>query len=538
MNDMSKRLGRTLPVLNELPVFKGRNLKYDFETMAELFLTRSKELADQEFVRYYDQSYTYAEVNNRANKVANYLKSKGVKKGDVVSSMVLNSPEVYYNMFGSNKLGCIAGTINFMLKAPEIAHVLDDSKPKVVFVSSQYMTEFAKGLKMARTKPVIVEVVTGVEHDAKIAETTMADILAKYPADECFVPGSKEDPFMLLYSSGTTGRPKGIVISNKAEMSICLARTQIGINTPDDMYIVFLPMFHTNPLCCWTYPVMFQGIRICIREKFSPTDFWPSVLDNGITLIQGVPTMYNYVLNSIDPSTVDMSKLKLRYAFSGAAPMPPELIKAFKDKFNVTVLEGYGLTEVTGYSTSNAGVTPKLGSIGVAVYGQEVEIMDDKNNILPYGEKGEICIKSEANMTCYLNNPEATAETIVDGWLHTGDMGYMDEEGYIYISGRKKEMINRGGENIYPREIELALESHPKVSAVAVVGVPDKALGERVKACIIPKEQGSMTAEEVKEYLKERIAKYKIPEYVEFMTEFPMNATGKVTKNDLKYVPK
>jgi len=538
VNDMSKRLGRTLPKWDDLPVFKGRNLRYDFETMAEMLVSRAQELADQEFVRYYDQSYTYAEINNRANKVANYLKTKGIKKGDVVSSMVLNSPEVYYNMFGSQKLGCIAGTINFMLKAPEIAHVLDDSQPKVVFVSSEYMAEFAKGLKMARNKPTVVEVVTKAEHDVKIAETTMADILTKYPSDECYVPGSKEDPFMLLYSSGTTGKPKGIVISNKAEMSICIARTQIGINQPDDMYIVFLPMFHTNPLCCWTYPVMFQGIRVCIREKFSPADFWPSVLGNGITLIQGVPTMYNYVLNSIDPSTIDRSKLRLRYAFSGAAPMPPELIKAFKDKFNVTVLEGYGLTEVTGYSTSNAGVTAKPGSIGVAVYGQEIEIMDDNNNILPYGEKGEICIKGEANMTCYLNNPAATAETIADGWLHTGDMGYMDEEGYIFISGRKKEMINRGGENIYPREIELALESHPKVSAVAVVGVPDQSLGERVKACIIPKEQGSITAEEVKEYLKERIAKYKIPEYVEFMTDFPMNATGKITKNNLKYVPK
>lgn len=538
MIDRNKRIIRKTPPLAEMPIFKGRNLQLEFESMAEMFVVRSKELADQEFVVYYDQRITYAQMNERANRVANYLKAQGAKKGDVVSSMVLNSPEVYYNMFGSQKLGCIAGTINFMLKAPEIAHVLDDSKPKIVFVGSEYMEEFAKGLKMARIKPTVVEVVTGVAHDIKIAETTMADILAKYPADEALVEISREDPFMLLYSSGTTGRPKGILIANKSEMSICKARTLIGISQPDDTYIVFLPMFHTNPLCCWTYPMIYQGTRICIRKMFSPTDFWPSLLENEITLVQGVPTMYNYIFNSIDPNSFDRSKLKLRYAFSGAASMPPELIRGFKERFNVTVCEGYGLTEVTGYSTSNAGVAPKPGSIGVAVAGQEIEIMDETNNIQPYGEKGEICIKGEANMICYYNNPEATAETIIDGWLHTGDMGYMDEEGYIFISGRKKEMINRGGENIYPREIELALEDHPKISSVAVVGVPDQALGERVKACVIPREPGSLTAQDIKDYLKDKIAKYKIPEYVEFMTEFPMNATGKVTKNDLKYVPK
>ena len=538
MIDRSKRVARKAVPLEELAVFKGRGLQLDFDSMAEMFAVRARELGDREFVIYYDQVITYAQMNERANRVANYLKEKGVKKGDVVSTMVLNSPEVYYNMFGTQKLGGIAGTINFMLKAPEIAHVLNDSNPKVAFVGSEYIQEFARALEMIEQKPVVVEVVTGVQHDAKIAETTMADIQASYPADECLVPLSPDDPFMLLYSSGTTGRPKGILTSNRAEMSICSARTLIGIAQPDDTYIIFLPMFHTNPLCCWTYPMIFQGTRICIRKQFSPADFWPSILENGITLVQGVPTMYNYIFNSIDPGTVDLSKLKLRYAFSGAAPMPPELIHGFKERFNVTVCEGYGLTEVTGYSTSNAGVTAKPGSIGVAVAGQEIEIMDDDNNIMAYGEKGEICIRSDANMICYLNNPEATAETVRDGWLRTGDMGYMDEEGYIYISGRKKEMINRGGENIYPREIELALEDHPLINSVAVVGVPDEALGERIKACIIPREPGCLTAQEVKDYLRERIAKYKLPEYVEFMTEFPMNATGKITKNDLKYVPK
>ena len=302
--------------------------------------------------------------------------------------------------------------------------------------------------------------------------------------------------------------------------------------------MILNPMFHTNPICRWSYPVIYQGTRICIRRRFTTNDFWPTILNYGITICGGAPAMYHFVLHSIDPSTIDRSKLKLRFAISGAAPMSPVLMKEFKDTFNVTVIEGYGLTEVSGLSTGNYGVTPKPGSIGVAIPGQEIEIMDDDHQIMPYGGKGEICIKSDANMIGYLNNPEATAETIRDGWVHTGDMGYMDEEGYIFISGRKKEMINRGGENVYPREIELVLEEHPQISSVAVVGVPDEVLGERIKACIIPRTPGSLTTQDVKDYLKDKLARYKIPEYVEFMTEFPINANGKIMKTSLKYLPK
>ncbi len=232
---------------------------------------------------------------------------------------------------------------------------------------------------------------------------------------------------------------------------------------------------------------------------------------------------------------MDVSKLKLKFAFSGAAPLPVNLIEGFKEKFNVVIVEGYGLTEVTGVTTCNPPIGKrKYGSIGVAFPEQEVAIMDDDNKVFPIGEKGEICTKGDANMFGYLNNPEATSETIKDGWLHTGDMGYMDEEGFLYVSGRKKEMINRGGENIYPREVEIPLEKHPKIAEVAVVGAPDKALGERVAACIVLFEPGSLTADDVKEYLSDKIAKYKIPEYVEFMTELPKNQTGKILKQDLK----
>lgn len=532
MVDKSRRYLKNRVALDSDPTLQGKQIYFD--SLAEMIITRAREIPDKTLALYYDEVITYAQTNERSNRVANYLKEKGIKKGDICSVMVLNSPEVYYTIFGIQKLGGIAGTINYMLKGPEIAYLLEDCKPKVVFVSSGFLAEFARGYEMSSHKPVVIEVEQGIEHGTNIAEGVLSDILRKYPADEAFVPQALDDPCMILYSSGTTGYPKGILLSNRNELSVCKDMARFGIVGVDDITMLLGPMFHSNPLCVWTYPGIYNGTALCIRKGFSPTDFWPSLARYGITRVWGVPAMYSYVMYQVDPSTIEYDKIKLKYAFCGSAPLPLELFRDFRDKFGVTMIDGYGLTEVAGVSTASVGAPYKPGTIGQAFYEQEMEIMDAKNNILPYGEKGEICIKGEAVMLGYLNKPEATAEVMKDGWLHTGDLGYMDEEGYLYFSGRLKEMINRGGENIYPREIEIPLEGHPKIKEVAVVGQPDPALGERVKACIILKEPGIMTAEEVKEYLRDKIAKYKLPELVEFYDDFPRNPTGKVLKNELK----
>jgi len=519
--------------LDQLAFLKGK--RTDFESISEMIVIRASEIPDKPYVLFYDDVITYAETNERANKLANYLKAKGIKKGDVVSLLVMNSPEVYYIMFGIQKLGAIAGSINFMLKGPEIAYLLDDSKPRIVFVGSDFIQEFARGYEQASHKPAVVEVVTGVEHNVDLKQEKLSDILADYPSDEALVEQKGSDPFLLLYSSGTTGRPKGILLSNKGQLSICRAMASVGLVEEGDVMLLLLPMFHTNPICVWTYPIAYCGQTLCIRKAFSPTEFWPSITDYGVTVLMGVPAMYNYVFYAIDASTIDRAKLKLRFAFCGAAPLSVELIKGFKDKFNVDIIEGYGLTEGTGVSTVNPPLGKrKPGSIGVALPEQEIKIMDDDNNEMPIGEKGEICIKGDAVMLGYLNQPEATKEAIKDGWLHTGDMAYMDEEGFIYIVDRKKDMINRGGENIYPREVEIALESNPKVRDVAVIGTPDEALGERVKAFIIPTEPGALTEEEVKEYLKDKLARYKIPEVIEFVEDLPRTMTGKIMKKELR----
>jgi long-chain acyl-CoA synthetase len=509
----------------------------EFSSIGEMIITRAHEIPDKVHVSYYDQSITYRQMNERSNQVAAYLRKQGVKKGDVVSFMIPNSPEIYYCMFGTQKLGGIAGGINTMLKAPEILHVLNDSKPKAIFIGSQYMEEFTLAFEKADAKPLIIEVTGTAPSSSSLPATTMEKILTEYPADDILEDIKPEDPYLLLYSSGTTGKSKGIILSQQAELTMCKDVARLEIFDEGDCMLIILPMFHSNAICVWTYPLTYLGLRLCIRTSFSPPDFWPSIIDNQVTHMLAVPTMYAYVNSVIDPATVDLTKSKLRFAMTGAAPFPAEIRDTFLKNYGIEILEGYGLTEASGFSTGNLNVPVKFGSIGVGLPSQEISIMDKKGHLLGPDQHGEICIRGLATMSGYLNNPEATAETLKDGWLHTGDAGYMDAEGYVYMIGRTKEMINRGGENIYPREIELVLENHPGIQAAAVVGVPDPALGERVKACIIPKVQGSLTGDEIKKYLSDKIAKYKIPDYVEFRTEFAVNSSGKIMKYQMKNIP-
>jgi len=513
-----------------------RGLQRSFSSMAEMITVRAEEIPERTHVLYEDQSRTYAQTNQNANRVANFLADVGVTKGDIVSLMIKNSPQIYDTMFGAQKLGAVAGLINFASKGPEIAYVLDHAHPMVVFVGKTFMDDFLKGYKAAGHKPMVVEVGEAEDDDREgISHTTLVDIMASYPNDEAIVSQALDDPTLMLYSSGTTGWPKGILISNGNQLAICQSMARLGLVQGEDTMLILLPMFHTNPICVWTYPMTYCGQTLCIRPAFSPKDFWASIVDNGVTILMGVPAMYNYVYYSIDPSQIDVDRLKLRWAFCGAAPLSVDLIKGFKNRFNVEIVEGYGLTEGTGVSVSNLALGKrKAGSVGVPLPGQDVRILGDDLQELPVDTPGEICIKGANVMLGYLNNPEATAEILQEGWLRTGDIGTMDEEGYFYIVDRKKDMINRGGENIYPKEIEMVLEGHPAIVAAAVVGVPDEALGEKVKAIIEPSKSCDLNAEKVKAFLENKLARYKIPEIIEFMEQLPRNPTGKILKKDLK----
>jgi long-chain acyl-CoA synthetase len=527
------RVTHTTVPPEKVPFLKG--MRTEFESFAQVMTVRAEEIPDKVYILYNDQKITYQQTNQRANRIANYLRTLGVKKGDVVSLLIINSPEILYVLFGIMKIGAIAGSINFLLKGPELAYVLDDCKPKVVFVGSDFMETFADGYKAAVHKPKVVEVTTDVGHDIHIAGETLNYILQNYPDDEALVPQTPSDPCLLLYSSGTTGSPKGILLSNANHIFIARTFSGMGFINADDVHLMIMPMFHVSPLTHFVNSITYCGQTLCIRRAFSRREFWPTVIRYGVTIVTCVPAMWNFLYYSSDTDDIDLSKHKLRKGMSGGAPLPAELINGIKEKFDVDIIEAYGLTEACAISTCNpiAG-KKKPGSIGVAIPGLEVEIMDEANQQLPVGQVGEICIKGGSVMMGYLNNPDAIKETVVDGWLHTGDVGYMDDEGFFFIVDRKKDMIIRGGENIYPREIEIVLEAHPKIQVVSVIGVQDHALGEKVKAYIIVKENETMTEADLRSYLNARIAKYKIPEFIEFVKDLPRNATGKVMKRELR----
>jgi acyl-CoA synthetase (AMP-forming)/AMP-acid ligase II len=342
------------------------------------------------------------------------------------------------------------------------------------------------------------------------------------------------EPRFIFYTSGTTGEPKGVLLSHKNVVAD-IEGFQDLLGLPEFCRImVFLPLFHVNAMLT-SYSSLFKGHAIVLRKKFSAQEFWPAVEKYKVNFFSAVPAVYHILLK--DPGRASYDTSSLMFGICGAAPMPVETFNEFERVFKIPIIEGYGLTEVTCVSTVNPRVgVRKVGSIGLPINGQEIKIVDEDNRELPTGQPGEIVIRGDAVMLGYYNRPKETAATIdAAGFLHTGDVGYRDADGYIFIVDRIKEMVIRGGENIYPKEIDNALAFHPTVSEAACVGVPDKDLGEEVKAFVILKEGQSATADELRAFLAQRLADFKIPRYFEFLDrDFPRNPVGKILKKVLK----
>src|SRR5216683_3490080 len=461
------------------------------------------------------RQFTYAEFDSAVNRAAIMLTKHGIRKGDAISLLLPNSAEYVVAYFACWRLGAVAGPINSLLKAQEISYVISNSEAKALLVNSEYLA-LVDGI---RTEITTVQAVITFDSEGEVTGKFADDGTTGLPP----VPEiNSEDEAIIIYTSGTTGKPKGCLlthanlITNAKQISNWLGFTE------RDRLLSVMPLFHMNAVSVTTMAALYGGGSTVVSPKFSVSRFWQVISDYQITSFGSVATMLSMLL-SIYPKGVPegLRTDQLRFAMCGSAPVPAEVLKRFEETFHCLVVEGYGLSESTCRSTFNPpDERRRPGSCGLPI-GNEMKVFDDKDNEVPDGELGEIVLRGENILKGYFKSPEATEMAFRNGWFHTGDVGYRDKDGFFYIVDRKSDMIIRGGENIYPREIDEVLYQHPAVAAAATIGVPDPLYGEEVIAFIVLKDGMKVSEEELTSYCKQRIADYKCPKTIRFVPDIP-----------------
>ena len=480
------------------------------------------------YLQFYDQTVTYGEFGRQVNILANALKRQGFKKGDFIHVLVQNSPQTLMAYFAIQKIGAVAGPVNGWWKAPEVKYLLNDSKGRGLIVEDQYLPI----LDEIRADCPNLEKIIEVGDNSRPEHVDFAALLAEGDESPVTCDGDAEDTAYIFYTSGTTGNPKGVLLSHKNVLADVDGVTR-ALNLEENMTaLIFLPLFHVNAMLSCTFALGI-GLQIVLRRQFSATEFWEVVDRHKVNFWSAVPAVYQILLS--DPTRQKYDLSSLQFGICGAAPLTEETMKNFQETFGIPIVEGYGLTEATCVSTLNPrDGERKIGSIGLPLPGQEVKMLAEDGSECPRGEAGEICIGGDVVMKGYFNRPGETADTLVDGYLHTGDVGVMDEDGYIFIVDRIKDMIIRGGENIYPKEIDNLLATHPMIQEAATVGVPDDTMGEEVKVFVIPLDD-ELTEDDVIAFCEKNLARFKVPKYVEILEDdFPRSPIGKVLKKELR----
>ncbi|WP_328535597.1 long-chain-fatty-acid--CoA ligase [Streptomyces sp. NBC_00344] len=461
-----------------------------------------------------EQHLTYAQLDNLAGRVAALLAERGVVPGDRVAVMLPNMLEFPVLYYGVLRAGGIVVPMNPLLKSREVAHYLRDSGARLIFAFG----------------PVAERATAGAEgtpaHVVKIEAGSLDTLLAGYEEPASTAGGGQDDTAVILYTSGTTGVPKGAELTHanlarNADLTAC----SLFALTPDDAVMGCLPLFHAFGQTCAMNAAVGAGARLVLLPRFEPGAAWETIARERITIFEGVPTMYAALLGQ-NHDGVDASSLRL--CASGGSALPVEVLHAFEAAFECPVLEGFGMSETSPVASFNHPDKPrKAGSIGTPVEGVEMRLVDEKDGV------GELCVRGHNVMKGYWGRHEATAETVQDGWLHTGDLARVDADGYYFVVDRKKDLVIRGGFNIYPREIEEVLYEHPSVAEAAVIGVPHAMLGEEVAAAVTLRHGSGTTAGELKQFVKERVAPYKYPREVWILDLLPKGATGKILKRDI-----
>ena len=476
---------------------------------------------DHVAVRLEDRTLSYGELDRAARGVATGLRERGLSPGDKVALMVPNLPEFTIAYFGTLYAGGTVVPLNVLLSGTEVRYHLEDSGAKLLVAHPLFETPAKEGASAAGV-PLVWAAGDGAD--------TVAGMAAAPPI-EALHPTSPVDTAVILYTSGTTGKPKGAELTHSNLYVNCAVVVPKLLRlVPDEVALATLPLFHSFGQPVVQNAMLALGGTFTLLPRFTPEDAFRIIERDRVTLFAGVPTMYFALLHC--EGAHDTSSL--RWCMSGGAPMPVEVMKAFDEKFGVTILEGYGLSETSPVAAFNVPERPrKPGSIGYPVWGVEMAILDDNDRPVPDGERGEICIRGHNIMKAYLGRLDATKETLRGGWFHSGDIGIRDADGSYSIVDRKKDMIIRGGFNVYPREVEEVLYAHPAIVEAAVIGVPHERHGEEVKAVVVSTDP-ALTLEDVVAYCKENLAAYKYPRVVEFAESLPKGPTGKILKRELR----
>jgi long-chain acyl-CoA synthetase len=493
------------------------------DNLATILTGTAERLPDQTAFKLDDVELSYSMLDEGSARVAGLLKSKGLEPGDRVGLMLPNVPYFPAIYYGILRAGGVVVPMNVLLKGREVSFYLEDPGAKIVFAWGDFGEAAETGAESAGAELILVK---PGEFEKLLAEQEPVRDVADRTA---------EDTAVILYTSGTTGKPKGAELThanlyrNSAGVS-----QKLGEMSEDDVLLGALPLFHSFGQTCTMNSAVSVGATVTMLPRFDPDKALEIIDRDKVTIFQGVPTMYNAMLHSASCDNADCSSL--RTCMSGGAAMPAELMRAFEERFGCIILEGYGLSETSPVASFNhPDKERKPGSIGTPIEGVEMQVWDDDGNEVAQGEVGEIVIRGHNIMKGYWNRDDANKEAITEeGWFRTGDMAKVDEDGYFFIVDRKKDLIIRGGYNVYPREIEEVLYEHPAIQEAAVVGVPHDELGEEVGAAVVLKEGESVEAEELKSYVKEQVAAYKYPRRIWFVDELPKGPTGKILKREIE----
>ncbi|HEM61673.1 MAG TPA: long-chain-fatty-acid--CoA ligase [Chloroflexi bacterium] len=505
----------------------------EMKTLKEVLNTNAKRYGDRTALVFEDTSYTFDQVNRRINSLVNALSDLGVQKGDRVGVLAYNCPQCL-EVFGLAKAGLICVPLNYRSVGRELTYLVNNSEINTLILGREFVDV------VNSIRPQLEAVTNFICLDAQVeGMLNYEQLISSYPADEPPEEVAPEDPAALYYTSGTTGYPKGAIHTHRSLLAE-IAVHQESFCT-DDVVLCVMPFFHVGGSAAHLFPAFTYGATSVIHRAFDETAVLEAIQEQRITYVGLVPAMIIRLLEHPDLDRYDLSSLStIMYV---GAPMPVEALRKGLERFGPVFSQIFGQTETLNVAVlrkadhkleGSEREVRRLKSAGKPFARDEMRIVDEKGRDVPLGEAGEILACSDRMMSGYWKMPEETVKTITDGWLHMGDVGMMDEDGYIYLVDRKKDMIISGGENIYSREVEEVLYTHPAVLEAAVVGVPDEKWGESVKAVVVLKEGASASEEEIVDFCKERLAGYKKPRSVDFRDILPKTGSGKIRKGEIR----